>query len=184
MDYAHAEYTLSDAEGEWRAWANGAVAQFQAITGRPEPPWPPRHPSLTPASPQWDDAAYSLTAFVAENYPYRDSYPDAGWARYSLMIESPGPRAIDRLLTAAFQEGALTQYRPGRRPFATLTVHDQRSLEFTLQKYHLPTPAAWQWWTTVTTPHKLADDDIPSPDPDCLICRSKHTPPQPNQSHH
>lgn len=179
VDYAHAEHTLSDADEEWKAWATRAVAQFQGVTGRPEPDWPPRHPALTPASPQWDDAAYSLTAFVAQNYPYQDPYL-AEWARYSLMIESPGPHAIDRLLTAAFYEGALTQYRPGQRPFATLAVHDQRSLEFTLQKYHLPTPAAWQWWATVTTPYVLADDDVPAPDPDCLMCRRKNTPSQSN----
>lgn len=170
VDYAHAEYALSSDDAHTAAWARDTVADFREIAGTRELNWPPAGAAETPPGPQRHPAAHSLTALIATTFPYRDPYVDTDWAHHALVIESPGAQAIEHLLTRGFRERALASGRSSPHPFGIVTVHDQRSLDFRLQEFDLPTPEAWTWWSTITSPRALTYDESAGSDPDCVIC--------------
>lgn len=174
-NYANLEYSLR--QGNAPGWERRAHSSYKAIGGIPDTNWPPRAEPDLPADPVADTAAYALSVRVPKTFPLQDRSPhglyNGNWRHYDLMIESPGPEAVYRLIRAGFEAGALTQsqglYSFYPELFGGLTVHDRRG--FRIQEWNIPTPAAWEWWSIVTDPIRFQEQSEPCASASCILAK-------------
>ena len=111
------------------------------------------HPA-TDLSVARQDAAHTLGAFrTCTQHP-------AHGVTYTAMLETPGPGAVAALVTAARNDGHLTDRLTG-----SVGVLDILDVDGHLIADHLiPTDTSWQWWVTAAGLRATATD-CPTCDP-------------------